>query len=263
MAQPAQLAHILASSPYQEYGPDVRRTISSPCDSPASDARYFPTSANLNHSQSSDSDETGYSYSSPPSSAQSSANTSYSSHFYDCYQPQVGQEAHYAYPQSSPLASDMSGSIYNPAQHANAYSQPMQSHVSLGGPLPVHQAQMAPLGHLQQLPPIPYAGATYGGMDTSVFRQQLGDLPPIQAPRASAIPGLSMDRPAVKRSKTAPGQILSSPPSSTGTAITLTAAPTRKPINPNREKRPAGKNGEDVWPEEVEIAFFECELPCA
>lgn len=251
MAQPAQLAHILASSPYQEYG---RRTVSSPADSPASDARYFPTSAGLHPSHSSDSDETGYSYSSPPSSAQSSAHTSYSSSFYDCYQSQqVAQDGQCGYPQSSPLAHDMSGSIYHPV-----YSQPMQQHVSLGGPL--SNGHIAPLGQSSQLPPVQYGGPAFGGMDTSIFREQLGGLPPLQAPRASAIPGLSMDRPAPpKRSKTAPGNILSSPPSSTGTAVTLTAAPVRKPPNPNREKRPAGKNGEDVWPEEVEIAFFECE----
>ena len=273
MAQPAQLAHILASSPYQEYGSGPRQSISSPNDSPASDARYFPTSASLvsaNTSHSSDSDETGYSYSSPPSSAQSSAHTSYSSHFYDCYQPQVapghGDPATYGYAHSSPLPSDMSASIYNPSQHqqhAQPYSQPMQSHVSLGGPLPPHPSQMnAP--HQQQqhsyhLPPVPY-GSVYGGMDTSIFRDQLGALPPIQAPRAGSIPGLSMDRPAPKRSKTAPSSshILSSPPSETGTAV-ATSTPIRRPPNPNREKRPAGKNGEDVWPEDVEIAFFECE----
>ena len=261
MAQPSNLAHILASSPYQEYGPGGRRTISSPSDSPASDARYFPTSASLvsgNTSRSSDSDEAGYSYSSPPSSAQSSAHTSYSSSFYDCYQPSVAQVAQYAYSHSSPLASDMSSSIYNPPHHAQGYSQPMQSHVSLGGPIPPQHSYSA--GHHQQnvhsLPPLPY-GSAYGGMDTSVFRDQLGVLPPIQAPRAGSIPGLSMDRPAPKRSKTAPSHILSSPPSSTGTAI-ASSTPARKAPNPTREKRPAGKNGEDVWPEDVEIAFFEC-----
>merc|ERR1711939_933390 len=77
---------------------------------------------------------------------------------------------------------------------------------------------------------------------------------PQTAPRANMIPGLAIDRPAPeihpdfldrpepKRRKTCPD------------IYTTTSSPTK---SIGKSKRGAGKDGEDVWPTEVEVAFFE------
>lgn len=79
---------------------------------------------------------------------------------------------------------------------------------------------------------------------------------PQTAPRAAMIPGLAIDRPVPdihpdlqdrpepKRRKTCPE------------IYTTTSSPTK---SIGKAKRGAGKDGEDVWPTEVEVAFFECE----
>lgn len=80
---------------------------------------------------------------------------------------------------------------------------------------------------------------------------------PQTAPRAAMIPGLAinhpapeihpdlLDRPEPKRRKTCPE------------IYTTTSSPTKSSIA--KGKRGAGKDGEDVWPTDVEVAFFECE----
>lgn len=63
------------------------------------------------------------------------------------------------------------------------------------------------------------------------------------------IPGLNMDRPGPKRRRTCP-ELMGSP----------TAARRRgSGYSYDRPPRGMGKENEDVWPEDVEIAFFECE----
>lgn len=163
-----------------------------------------------------------YSYSSPPSSVPSSTNSTYEHSSYQAF-PDYCRDAPYIY-SSSPLA-------HNSQQH---YQLP---------PPPPMQQQLAPPYMLQHATHIqPYH--------------------PQQAPRANIIPGLaidkgdsninpslhdqdSQDRPEPKRRKTCP-EIFTHDSSPTSAMKLATA------------KKGAGKDGEDVWPTEVEVAFFEC-----
>lgn len=202
MAQPAHLAHILASSPFNEG--KANEATSSPIDSPPSDIpRYFGE-----HEY----DDRKYSYSSPPSSVPSSGNSSFGPASFQPF-PEYCQDATYGY-SSSPLAHNVHQGYHLPAPP---------------GP-PMHQMQ-----------------PTYGE-----YTMQM----PQTAPRANMIPGLAIDRPAPeihpdfldrpepKRRKTCPD------------IYTTTSSPTK---SIGKSKRGAGKDGEDVWPTDVEVAFFECE----
>lgn len=116
------------------------------------------------------------------------------------------------------------------------YSSPLAHNMHQGYHLPPPPAPAVQ----QQLPP------TYGE-----YTMQM----PQTAPRAAMIPGLAinrpapeihpdlLDRPEPKRRKTCPE------------IYTTTSSPT-KSIRKDA-KRGAGKDGEDVWPTEVEVAFFE------
>jgi hypothetical protein len=190
-----------------------------PCD-PTSSPIDSPASDVPRYFNEREYDDRKYSYSSPPSSVPSSGNSSYSHASFHPY-PEYCQDVSYGGYSSSPLA------------------QPGQ-HYQLPPPPPMHHM------HQQQGYQLQQGIQMHGGA--------LLPPHPEQAPRAAMIPGLAVERPAPeihpdlldrpepKRRKTCPE------------IFTIESSPTKSMKN----KRGAGKDGEDVWPTEVEVAFFEC-----
>lgn len=209
MAQPGHFAHLIASSSPFRDGAQAH----SPLESPASDIpRYFSSSER-------EYDEGMHSFSSPPSSVPSSANTSFSTHYPSFQQHQLCQDA-------SPF------DAYNSSPLAGA---PVYQYVQAGPPPPPQpqlQLHMDGQPHQQNF--------VYPSEDPYAMMPAYN-----QAPRANMIPGLAVDgmpqRPDIKRRKTCPE---------------ITSSPTKRIC---KEKKGAGKDGENVWPEDTEIAFFECE----
>lgn len=163
-----------------------------------------------------------YSYSSPPSSVPSSGNSSFS-HGFQPFPEYCPDATGYGYA-SSPLAHSMHHGYHLPPPPPPAMQQQQQQH---------------------HLPP------TY-----HEYTMQM----PQTAPRAAMIPGLAINHPAPeihpdladrpagpKRRKTCPE------------IYTTSSSPTKAVA---KGKRGAGKDGEDVWPTEVEVAFFECKWFC-
>ena len=158
---------------------------------------------------------------SPPISPASDATRYFSEREYD--------EALHGYsspPSSVPSSGNTSYNMNNPFPAFHDFC-PDASYRFNSSPLNANQAYHLPEPLDTQILPFP-SDDLYAG--------------PYQAPRAAMIPGMNMDRPEPKRRKTCP-EIVSSPTSR------------RRDL---KDKRGAGKDGEDVWPVEVESAFFEC-----
>lgn len=111
----------------------------------------------------------------------------------------------------------------------------------------------------------------------SPYRQSHGaadqDRQIIQAPRAAVIPSINLnpksgDRPEPKRRKTCPDLSNASMDVASSAAVPMGPLDDKEILQQRHiseikemlktEKRGAGKDGEDVWPEDAEIAFFEC-----
>jgi hypothetical protein len=213
--------HLMASSPFQENGPSP----SSPLSQSSEPTRYFSGAGEYDESSL-------HSYSSPPSSVPSSGNASFVHPFADFQE--YCSDASFSY-NSSPL------NLQHVYEAPNIPMPPSQLQMLESSSLTYKDVESSPLQY-------PAPEGFYAAHDHEQHQQQ-----PQQAERARMIPGLNMDRPdpdpsvyrpEPKRRKTCPDELMSSPIKRCRVAM---------------EKRGSGKDGEDVWPTDVEIAFFEGE----